>query len=114
MNWLTVTFCILSCIFAVLAFAGLFTKKIIFFALSKFQTRGNAFCFPMRLAGICAIIAAGSVYGAHDDGISIWAGLISGIMFWRTCLRFSRLRGTPLQRMGVVLPSEKYCPVNQH
>jgi hypothetical protein len=115
MNWLPVILCILSCIFALWAFAGLFTPKDFFsFALPMFRTRGNAFCFPLRFAAICAIAATGSVYGAHDDGIAIWAGLISGLMFWRACLRFSRLRGTSLQRMGIVLPSESHYPVNQH
>jgi hypothetical protein len=114
MNWLAAILCILSCAFALLACSGLFGKKwAIFFALPVFRTRGNAVCFPLRFAVICASAEAGSVYGAVDDGVAIWAGLISGFMFWRACLRFSRLRGTPLQRMGIVLPSERH-PVNQH
>jgi hypothetical protein len=107
MNRLAVILSILSCIFALWALVGLFSpKKFFSFALPLFQTRGNAFCFPMRLAAICAIAAAGIVYEANDEGIAIWAGLISGVMFGRACLRFTRLRGIPLQRMGIILPSD--------
>jgi hypothetical protein len=115
MNWLAVILYTLSCIFAILALAGLVApKEVIFFALPVLRTRGNAFGFFLRLAVICAVAAAGSVYGASDDGIAVWAGLISGFMFTRACLRFSRLRGTPLQRMGIFLPSERHYLVNQH
>jgi hypothetical protein len=108
MNGLAIFLYILSGLFALWAFTGLRSpKEALFFALPALQTRVNAFWLPMRFAVLCAIAATGSVYVEHDDGIAIWAGLISGLMFWRACLRFNRLRGTPLQRMGIVLPSRR-------
>jgi hypothetical protein len=114
MNWLTILLCVLSGVFALWAFAGLLCpKEALPFALPDLRTRSNAFSFPLRLVVICAIAAAGSVYGEDNDGIAIWAGLISGIMFGRACLRFSRLHGTPLQRMGIVFPSERHSTNQQ-
>ena len=105
MNWLATILCILAGGCALWAFAGLMAPQAaLSFALPARQSRDNAFGFPMRLAVICAIAAAGSIYGADDIGIAMWAGLISGLLFWKACQRFNHLRGTPLQRMGIILP----------
>ncbi|MDR2696343.1 MAG: hypothetical protein LBC79_08210 [Deltaproteobacteria bacterium] len=103
MNAFLVTLCALALAWA---FSGLAAPRSLFFALPALQTRGNAFFFPLRLACIAAL--AGIAWDAADPGMELLSGLIAGIMLAGAVRRFAFLRGTPLQRMGVFLPSERH------
>ena len=107
MNWLTVILCILAGFCAIWAVAGLFSPQdALSFALPVLQNRGNAFWFYMRFAIAFALIAVG--WETTDPGLAILLGLVAGFMLSCAVRRLFFLHGMPLQRMGIILPSERH------
>jgi len=107
MNTLVITLYALAAAASIWAVAGLISpQKALSFALPKLQSRGNAFWFPMRFAVMFALVAAG--WEATDPGIKILSGLVAGILLTSAARRFIFLQGTPLQRLGIFLPSERH------